>query len=177
LGSHFAGLDVKTLDDTTFGIVYSSVARVQRPARQPLEIDDLRRYSRRFGVLVPHPSKMTRHPYYPEITMLRTNKFDASRKLNVAIYRRGTEDTRCARRRGLALHGERKRRIGTRSCWKPASPYHLLHGGSSRPRAGPVTARRATTSSLAAVALSRTISVYWSVSVSRLHKIQPSKAS
>src|SRR5215472_5217463 len=58
---------------------------------QELEIDDFLRYSRRFGVLEPHPSKSTRHPDYPEITLLGANKFDADGNLNMAIYRRGAE--------------------------------------------------------------------------------------
>jgi len=40
---------------------------------------------------VPHPSKSTRHPEVPEITLLGVNKFDADGKLNEAIYRRGAE--------------------------------------------------------------------------------------
>src|SRR5262249_36824544 len=35
--------------------------------------------------------KSTRHPQFPEITMLGVNKFDAEGKLNLAIYRRGAE--------------------------------------------------------------------------------------
>jgi taurine dioxygenase len=94
IGAEIAGVDVKTLDDTTFGIVYQAWLdyNVLVVPAQRLEIDDFLRYSRRFGVLVPHPSKMTRHPDYPEITMLGTNKFDANGKLNMAIYRRGAED-------------------------------------------------------------------------------------
>ena len=41
-------------------------------------------YSRRFGPVVPHPSKSTRHPVIPEVTMLGINKFDADGKLNDA---------------------------------------------------------------------------------------------
>ncbi len=59
---------------------------------QDLEIEDFLRYSRRFGAVVPHPSKMTRHPDYPEITMLGVNKFEPDGQLNLAIYRRGAED-------------------------------------------------------------------------------------
>ena len=36
-------------------------------------------------------SKSTRHPEYPDITMLGINKFDADGKLNQSIYRRGAE--------------------------------------------------------------------------------------
>jgi taurine dioxygenase len=40
---------------------------------------------------VPHPSKSTRHPEVPEITLLGMNKFDAEGRLIDAIYRRGAE--------------------------------------------------------------------------------------
>jgi taurine dioxygenase len=58
---------------------------------QQLEIEDFLRYSRRFGVVVPHPSKSTRHPEYPEITFLGVNKFGPDGQLDMAIYRRGAE--------------------------------------------------------------------------------------
>ena len=58
---------------------------------QELEIEDFLRYSRRFGIVHPHPSKMTRHPDYPEITLLGVNKFGADGTLDMAIYRRGAE--------------------------------------------------------------------------------------
>ena len=58
---------------------------------QDLTIDEFLAYSRRFGTISPHPSKSTRHPDYPEITLLGVNKFDADGKLNQAIYRRGAE--------------------------------------------------------------------------------------
>ncbi|HKD38598.1 MAG TPA: TauD/TfdA family dioxygenase, partial [Pirellulales bacterium] len=58
---------------------------------QQLSIQDFLHYSRRFGPVVPHPSKSTRHPEVPEITMLGVNKFGADGKLIDAIYRRGAE--------------------------------------------------------------------------------------
>ena len=58
---------------------------------QDLQIEDFLRYSRRFGVVHPHPSKSTRHPDYPEITLLGVNKFDAEGKIRDEIYRRGAE--------------------------------------------------------------------------------------
>jgi len=42
-------------------------------------------------MVVPHPSKMTRHPDVPEVTLLGVNKFGADGKLDMAIYRRGAE--------------------------------------------------------------------------------------
>ena len=48
-------------------------------------------YSRRFGIVSPHPSKSTRHPEVPEITMLGVGKFNPDGSLNQSIYRRGAE--------------------------------------------------------------------------------------
>ena len=41
--------------------------------------------------MTPHPSKSTRHPDHPKITMLGVDKFDAAGKLREEIYRRGAE--------------------------------------------------------------------------------------
>jgi taurine dioxygenase len=93
IGAEILGVDVRKLDDAGFAQIYRAWldANVVVVPGQALEIDDFLRYSRRFGVVVPHPSKSTRHPDYPEITQLGVNKFDAAGKLDMAIYRRGAE--------------------------------------------------------------------------------------
>ena len=93
IGVEVTGVDVKTLDDAGFAPIYQAWLdyNVLVVRDQQLEIGDFLRYSRRFGPVVPHPSKSTRHPEVPEITMLGVNKFDAEGKLNLAIYRRGAE--------------------------------------------------------------------------------------
>jgi taurine dioxygenase len=93
IGSEVRGVDVKSLDDAGFAAVYRAwlEANVLVIPEQELQIDDFLRYSRRFGVVHPHPSKMTRHPDYPEITLLGVDKFGADGKLDMAIYRRGAE--------------------------------------------------------------------------------------
>jgi taurine dioxygenase len=93
IGAEISGIAVKSLGEAEFAKVYRawldhSVLVIHG---QDLEIEDFLRYSRRFGVLAPHPSKSTRHPEYPEITMLGANKWDADGQLNMAIYRRGAE--------------------------------------------------------------------------------------
>ena len=92
IGVEVTGVDVKNLDDAGFAPIYKAWLdyNVLVVRDQQLEIADFLRYSRRFGP-VPHPSKSTRHPEVPEITMLGVNKFDADGKLNLAIYRRGAE--------------------------------------------------------------------------------------
>jgi taurine dioxygenase len=93
IGIEVRGVDVKTLDDETFGVLYRAWldGNILVVPDQELEIEDFLRYSRRFGVVVPHPSKMTRHPAYPEITLLGVNKFGPDGTLDDKIYRRGAE--------------------------------------------------------------------------------------
>ena len=93
IGVEILGVDVKTLDDAGFAVIYRAWLdhNVAVVPGQDLQIEDFLRYSRRFGLVVPHPSKMTRHADYPEITLLGVNKFGADGQLDMAIYRRGAE--------------------------------------------------------------------------------------
>ncbi|MBV8935474.1 MAG: TauD/TfdA family dioxygenase [Alphaproteobacteria bacterium] len=93
IGVEVTGVDVKVLDDAGFAPIYQAWLdhNILVVRGQELEIEDFLRYSRRFGPVVPHPSKSTRHPEFPEITMLGINKFDAGGNLIDAIYRRGAE--------------------------------------------------------------------------------------
>ena len=94
VGAEISGIDVKALGDDDFATIYRAWLdhNVLVIHGQDLEIEDFLGYSRRFGVLEPHPSKSTRHPDYPEITLLGADKFNADGTLNIAIYRRGAED-------------------------------------------------------------------------------------
>jgi len=93
IGVEVTGVDVKTLDDRGFAPIYQAWLdyNVMVVRDQDLTIPDFVHYSRRFGPVVPHPSKSTRNPDYPEITMLGVNKFDADGRLRDEIYRRGAE--------------------------------------------------------------------------------------
>ena len=93
IGAEIHGVDVKRLDDAGFAAIYRAWLdhNVVVVPGQELEIDDFLRYSRRFGVISPHPSKSTRHPDVPEITVLGINKFRPDGALDEAIYRRGAE--------------------------------------------------------------------------------------
>jgi taurine dioxygenase len=93
IGAEILGVDVRTLDDAGFATIYRAWLdyNVVVVPDQRLEIDDFLRYSRRFGVIHAHPSKSTRHPEYPEITLLGANKVRADGTLDEAIYRRGAE--------------------------------------------------------------------------------------
>jgi taurine dioxygenase len=93
VGAEIRGVDVKALDDASFAAIYRAWldCNVVVVPGQDLQIDDFLRYSRRFGLVEPHPSKTTRHPDYPEITLLGVNKFRPDGTLDLAIYRRGAE--------------------------------------------------------------------------------------
>ena len=71
-GVEITGVDITRLDEDGFRPIYAAwldygVAVVRD---QTLEIEDFIAYSRRFGHVVPHPSRSTRHPDHPEVTVL-----------------------------------------------------------------------------------------------------------
>jgi taurine dioxygenase len=93
IGVEVSGTDVRHLDDAGFAAIYQAwLARnVLVVTGQNLTIEQFLAYSRRFGIVSPHPSKSTRHPDVPEITLLGANKFRPDGTLDQAIYRRGAE--------------------------------------------------------------------------------------
>jgi taurine dioxygenase len=93
IGVEVSDVDVKTLEDAGFAPIYQAWLdhNVMVVTGQELTIPEFLRYSHRFGHITPHPSKSTRHPDCPEITLLGVNKFGADGKLNQSIYRRGAE--------------------------------------------------------------------------------------
>ena len=93
IGVEISDVDVAAVEDADFATIYQAWLdhNVMVIPGQALDIEAFLQYSRRFGLLEPHPSKSTRHPDYPEITLLGANKWDADGKLNMAIYRRGAE--------------------------------------------------------------------------------------
>jgi taurine dioxygenase len=93
IGSEVRGVDVRTLDDDGFTAIYNAWldSNVLVIPDQHLTIEEFLAYSRRFGRVEPHPSKSTRHPEIPEITLLGLNKVRPDGTLDQAIYRRGAE--------------------------------------------------------------------------------------
>jgi taurine dioxygenase len=93
IGAEVRGVDVRSLDDAGFATLYQAWldSNVLVVPDQHLTIEEFLAYSRRFGLVDPHPSKSTRHPQIPEITLLGVNKFSPDGSLNTAIYRRGAE--------------------------------------------------------------------------------------
>ena len=94
IGAEITGVDVRCLDDADFERIYRAWLdyNVICVRDQQLDIPQFIAYSRRFGTVLPHPSKSTRHPEYPEITLLGVDKLRPDGTLDMAIYRRGAED-------------------------------------------------------------------------------------
>jgi taurine dioxygenase len=93
IGAEITGVDVKRLDASEFERIYRAWLdyNVVAVRDQALDMPDFIAYSRRFGEVIPHPSKSTRHPEFPEITMLGVGKFRPDGSLDKTIYLRGAE--------------------------------------------------------------------------------------
>ena len=93
VGALITGVDVKTIDEATFDKIYQAWLdfNVICVRGQAFDVGEFLAYSRRFGAVHPHPSKITRHPDCPEITLLGANKFRADGSLDRDIYKRGAE--------------------------------------------------------------------------------------
>ena len=93
IGAEILGADVRRLNEADWHQIYQSWIEnnVICVRDQTLELDEFLHYSRRFGVIRPHPSKSTRHPDRPEVTYLGVNKWNDDGSLNESIYRRGGE--------------------------------------------------------------------------------------
>ena len=93
IGAEITGVDVRTMDESTFDAIYRAWLdyNVIAVRDQELDMEQYLRYSRRFGSIEEHPAKSTRHPEYPEVLVLGINKFNPDGTLNMAIYRRGAE--------------------------------------------------------------------------------------
>lgn len=93
IGALVTGVDLKCLSDREWRELYRvwqerSVLVVRG---QDLQIEDYLAYSRRFGTLKPHRVRRTRHPDYPELTMMGMGARAADGKVNELIYNRGLE--------------------------------------------------------------------------------------
>jgi len=93
IGAEVLDVDVRSLSDRDFNRIYQTWLRsgVLAIRDQSLTIDEFLEHGRRFGPLLEHPSKMTRHPEHPELTVMGNNKFDADGNLIRAVYARGGE--------------------------------------------------------------------------------------
>ena len=88
IGAEITDVNVKSLDGRAFEQIYQAWLNygVTVVRAQDLTTEDFIAYGRRFGEIVPHPSKSTRHFKHPEITCLGINKFNLDGTLNEDIY-------------------------------------------------------------------------------------------
>ena len=79
IGAIITGVDVRQLSDVDFIEIYRTWLdrNVICLRGQSLEVEEFFAYSRRFGRLHEHPSKSTRHPEHPALTVLGIDKFNA----------------------------------------------------------------------------------------------------
>lgn len=83
IGALIGGVDINTMDDATWRKIYQTwlECNVIAVRDQTLTMPQFLAYSRRFGVVSPHPSKSTRDAQYPEITVKQTRWQDGHVRL------------------------------------------------------------------------------------------------
>ena len=93
IGAEVTDVDVRTMSEAAWHRIYQTWLEhgVLVVRDQQLDLDDFYQYSLRFGPVEAHPSKSTRHPEFPKITVLGVGKFDEDGRLNIAIYGRGAD--------------------------------------------------------------------------------------
>jgi taurine dioxygenase len=91
IGAEVCGVDVNAIGAAEFERIYRAWLdyNVLVIRGQQLSTEQFLVHSRRFGKLVEHPSRNTRHSEHAEITLLGVNKFGPDGKLDNKIYRRG----------------------------------------------------------------------------------------
>ncbi len=106
IGVEITDVDVKTMSEADWNKIYQAWLdyNVMCVRDQDLTIPDFIRYSERFGPVTPHPSKSTRHPEHPKITMLghqqvSTSRANCATKSTGAVPRAGTPTAPTTRRR------------------------------------------------------------------------------
>lgn len=93
IGALVTGVDVRRLT----GEQWQALHRVWQERTvlvvrgQEFTMEEYLAYSRRFGRLKPHRVRRTRHPDYPELTMMGVNARKADGKIDELIYNRGLE--------------------------------------------------------------------------------------
>ena len=83
IGVEVKGIDIRDLDDATFGKVYQAfldnIVVVIR-GQDNLQIEDYLKHSRRFGHVKPHIVARQRHPQYPDLMLLDNQIADQAAK-------------------------------------------------------------------------------------------------
>lgn len=85
------GIALDRISDEDFAVLYQAFldSNVIVVRGQELTIDQFLAYSRRFGVIKPHISRKTRHPDYPELTVMGTGAVKPDGTIDNAIRSRG----------------------------------------------------------------------------------------
>ncbi len=91
IGAIVSGVDVNVMSDDDFAAIYRAWLDhgVICVRGQDLDIPGFLAYCRRFGRVKPHLVKRTRHPEFPDITVMGTNKRKADGSLDKSILTRG----------------------------------------------------------------------------------------
>ncbi len=91
IGAIATDVDVRALSDADWNALYRAwldgIVLVVRG--QQLTIPEFLAYSRRFGRLKPHRVRRTRHPEFPELTVMGVGTRKADGEVNKSVYDRG----------------------------------------------------------------------------------------
>jgi len=86
-----SGIDVARMTQAEWDALYG--AWKENPVlvvrRQEMKLEQFLDYGRRFGRLKPHRVRKTRHPEFPEVTLMGVNTKKADGSVNKSVYNRG----------------------------------------------------------------------------------------
>lgn len=90
-GAIVTGVDVRTMSDADWQAIYQAWldAGVICVRGQDLTIEEFLAYGRRFGQVFPHLVKKSRHPDYPELTVMGVGTRRPDGSVNKEVYNRG----------------------------------------------------------------------------------------
>jgi len=92
LGAIASGIDVTAMSDAEWDALYQAWLDhngVLVVRGQDFSIPQFLDYGRRFGAVKPHFVKKSRHPEYPELTVMGEGARNADGSMNKTVYRRG----------------------------------------------------------------------------------------
>ena len=97
IGAIVTGVDVRNMSGDDFAAIYDAWLKhnVVCVRGQNLTMPEFLAYSRRFGRVKPHLVKRTRHPEYPDITVMGVDKKKPDGTLDKSILTRGVADPGC----------------------------------------------------------------------------------
>jgi taurine dioxygenase len=92
IAAEVRGVTLNRISDEEFAVLYRAFLdnNVIVVREQELSIADFLGYSGRFGVLKPHISRKTRHPDYPELTVMGVNAVRSDGTVDQTVRTRGS---------------------------------------------------------------------------------------